>query len=73
MRGSPSPIVYLIERLQHGRAIARRDRCKAQISWSADNQLLRINDTEVRMSQFRDIVYGSIVRAHQQTQDLLFG
>jgi hypothetical protein len=71
-RGSPSPIGYLIERLQHGRATARREGPKAQISWSMDGQLLRIDQKSIWMSQFRTMVHGAVARAHQQTQDLLF-
>jgi hypothetical protein len=36
-RGSFSPMGYLIERLQHGRAIARREGARTNISWSVDS------------------------------------
>ena len=73
IRGSPSPIGYLIERLQHGRAVARREGGKAQISWSLDHQTLTVNDHQIRITQFRDLIHESIVRAQQKLEELLFG
>jgi hypothetical protein len=35
-RGSLSPMGYLVERLQHGRAIAKREGPRTSISWSLD-------------------------------------
>ncbi|KAF1354301.1 hypothetical protein EJ07DRAFT_86624, partial [Lizonia empirigonia] len=39
-RGSFSPMGYLIERLQHGRGIAKREGARTNISWSLDSQTL---------------------------------
>jgi hypothetical protein len=72
-RGSMSPIGYLIERLQHGSAIARRDGARTNISWSPDGQTLRISDTNSSVQQFRQTIHAVIVRARQQMEDLLFG
>lgn len=44
-RGSLAPAGYLIERLQHGRAIARREGPRTNISWSLDGLTLYIADT----------------------------
>jgi hypothetical protein len=44
-RGSFSPMGYLIERLQHGRAIAKREGARTNISWSLDS-LLRYGGRE---------------------------
>jgi hypothetical protein len=49
-RGSLAPVGYLIERLQHGRAIARREGPKTNIAWSLDSQLLTIGNDQIRMS-----------------------
>jgi hypothetical protein len=62
-RGSVAPIGYLIERLQHGRAIAKREGPKTNISWSLDGQLLEIGNNQIRMSEFRATVHSSIARA----------
>jgi len=72
-RGSMSPIGYLIERLQHGRAIAKRDGARTNISWSPDGRILRISDTNISVQQFRYTVHAVVTRARQQMEDLLFG
>ena len=72
-RGSLSPIGYLLERLRHGRAIARHEGPPTNISWSVDSQVLYIADGKISMPQFRSIIHTTIVRARQLTQDLLLG
>ncbi len=73
LRGSLSPIGYLIERLRHGRATARHRGPRTNISWSIDGQVLQIGDDQITMSQFRGVIHATVVRARQQTHDLLFG
>ncbi|GAB7336844.1 hypothetical protein MBLNU13_g00015t1 [Cladosporium sp. NU13] len=72
-RGSLSPIGYLIERLQHGRAIAKREGPRTNISWSLDGQTLSIDQSVITLPQFRTVIHNVIVRAQQQLEDLLFG
>ncbi|EMD86838.1 hypothetical protein COCHEDRAFT_1218347 [Bipolaris maydis C5] len=71
-RGSLAPAGYLIERLQHGRAIARREGPQTNISWSLDGLTLYIADTQVHMRQFRETIHSVVVRLQNLTQDLLF-
>jgi hypothetical protein len=72
-RGSLAPIGYLIERLQHGRAIARREGPRTNISWSSDGLTLHIADASIHMRQFRHIIHGVIVGTQHLSRDLLFG
>lgn len=60
-RGSLAPASYLIERLQHGRAIARREGPRTNISWSPDGLTLYIADTQIHMRQFRKTIHSVIV------------
>lgn len=50
-RGSISPMGYLIKRLQHGRAIAKREGPQTTISWSLDGQTLKIGQSEITLPQ----------------------
>lgn len=72
-RGSLSPIGYLIEQLQHGRAIARHEGPRTNISWSLDGQTLGIAGSQIMMHQFRKTIHYAVARAQQQAEDLLFG
>jgi hypothetical protein len=56
-RGSVSPIGYLIERLQHGRAIAKREGPRTNISWSPDGQTLEIEGGQISLQQFRQTIH----------------
>ena len=71
-RGSISPIGYLLERLQHGRAIAKRDGAPTNISWSLDGQTIGIGGSSITVPQFRHVIHCAITRAQQQLDDLLF-
>ena len=55
-RGSFSPMGYLIERLQHGRAIAKREGPRTNMTWSADGQTLDIAGSRITMQEFRQTV-----------------
>lgn len=72
-RGSLAPAGYLIERLQHGRAIARREGPRTNISWSSDGLTLYIADTQIQMRHFRETIHNVIVRLQSLAQELLFG
>jgi hypothetical protein len=52
-RGSVSPVGYLIERLQHGRAIARREGTRTYIAWSQDGEQLEIAGFKITMGELR--------------------
>jgi len=72
-RESLAPIRYLIERLQHGRAIACREGPQTNISWSPDGLTLYIDDAHIHMRQFRETIHTVIARAQYLVQELLFG
>jgi hypothetical protein len=72
-RGSLAPAGYLIERLQHGRAIARREGPGTNISWSSDGLTLHIAETQIHMRQFRETIHTVIVGLQARAQELLFG
>ena len=63
---------YLIERLQHGRPIARREGPRANISWSNDGLTLHIANVNIQMRELRQTIHRIIVST-QHSQDLLFG
>ena len=73
LRGSLSPLAYLIERLQHGRATVRHSGPPTNIMWSYDGQTLHIGEETITMSQLRQGIHAAIARTRQQTHDLLFG
>lgn len=70
-RGSLAPMGYLIERLQHGRAIAKREGPHTNISWSQDKQELTLDQSSITMAQFRYVVHNVIMQAQQCLDDLL--
>jgi hypothetical protein len=72
-RGSLVPTAYLIERLQHGRAIARREGPRTNISWSSDGLTLHIARSNIHMRQFRQVIHGVIVSTQHLLQDLSQG
>jgi hypothetical protein len=71
-RGSLSPMGYLIERLQHGRAIAKREGPRTNISWSLDGQTLDIAGSRISMHEFRHTIHCLVARLEQGTRDLMF-
>lgn len=72
-RRSLAPTGYLIERLQHGRAIARREGLRTNISWSSDGLTLHIADSQIHMRQFRETIHSVVIRLQGLAQELLFG
>jgi hypothetical protein len=71
-RGSLAPAGFLIERLQHGRAIARREGPRTNILWSPDGLTLYIADTQIHMRGFRETIHSVILRLQILAQELLF-
>ncbi len=71
-RGSMAPLGYLIERRQHGRAIARREGPQTNIDWSKDGHELKIDESSITVPQFRQVVRSVIARCQHLLDDLLF-
>lgn len=71
-RGSLSPIGYLIERLQHGRAIAKREGPRTNLSWSLNGQTLDIAGSRISMHEFRYTIHCLLARLKRITRDLMF-
>jgi hypothetical protein len=51
-----SPIGYLIERLQYGRAIAKREGPSATVRCSLDGRTLHVYGADLTMGHFRQII-----------------
>ena len=66
------PMGYLIERLQHGRAIAKREGPRTNLSWSLDGQTLDIAGSRMSMYEFRHTVQCLLARLERVTRDLMF-
>jgi hypothetical protein len=71
-RGSISPMGYLIERLQHSRAIAKREGPRTNISWSLDGQTLDVAGSRISMHEFRHTIHCLLARLERVTRDLMF-
>ena len=71
-RGSLSPMGYLIERLQHGRAIAKREGPRTNMSWLLDGQTLDIAGSRITMHEFRQTIHFLLARTEQVTRRLMF-
>ena len=73
LRGSLSPLGYLIERLRHGRDKANHDGPRTNISWSPDGQCLDLGDHKITMPQFRHTIHAAIVRTCRLADEFLSG
>jgi hypothetical protein len=71
-RGSFSPMGYLIKRLQHSRAIARREGPRTSISWSLDGQTLDVAGSRIIMHEFRRTIHLTLARIEHTTRQLTF-
>jgi hypothetical protein len=71
-RGCLAPVGYLIERRQHGRAVARREGPRTNIEWSKDSHMLSLDNQSITVAQFRQVVHGVITQTQYQLDDLLF-
>jgi hypothetical protein len=63
---------YLIEHLQYGRAIAKREGPRTNMSWSLDGQSLDIAGSRITMYKFRQTIHSLLARLKQATRKLLF-
>jgi hypothetical protein len=70
-RGSPSPMGYLFERLQHGRAISKRQGPRTNISWSADGQVLTIAGGCLSMDALRQTIHGVLSQVDTTIRELM--
>jgi hypothetical protein len=71
-RGTFAPLGYFIERLQHGRAVAKREGGRTNISWSPDGQMLEINGSQITIMQLRYTVHSLLDMINRQARDLMF-
>ncbi|PVH90790.1 hypothetical protein DM02DRAFT_547108 [Periconia macrospinosa] len=71
-RGTFAPLGYLVERLQHGRAIAKREGTRTNISWSPDGQMLEVNGSYITLGELRHTVYSLLGKINQETHELMF-
>jgi hypothetical protein len=72
-RGSLSPVGYLIERLQHGRAIARREGARTNIAWSLNGEQLEIGGFKITMGELRLTVHHLLQRLDKDSRQLMLG
>lgn len=63
---------YLIERLQHSRAIAKREGPRTNLSWSLDGQTLDIAGSRISMHEFRHTIYCLLAKLKKVTRDFMF-
>jgi hypothetical protein len=71
-RGTFAPLGYFIERLQHGRAIAKREGGRTNISWSPDGETLEINGSHITLVQLRSTVHSLLDRINREARELMF-
>lgn len=71
-RGTFAPLGYLIERLQHGRTLAKREGARTNISWSPDGQMLEVNGSQITLVELRDTVYSLLDRINHEARELMF-
>jgi hypothetical protein len=71
-RGSAYPIGQLLETLAYGRAIARKEGPRTNISWSLDKQTLDLDGQLIGMYSFRSMVWLAIQDAQTALRQLMF-
>jgi hypothetical protein len=71
-RGTFAPLGYFIERLQHGRAIAKREGGRTNISWSPDGETLEINGSQITLVLLRSTVHSLLDRINREARELMF-
>ena len=72
-RGSAYPMSQLLETLAYGRAIARKEGPRTNISWSLDKQTLDLDGQLVSMYSFRSMVWVAIQDAQTALRQLMLG
>ena len=63
---------YLIERLQHGRAIAKREGARTNISQSLNSQTLEIARSKISLHEFCQTTYFLLAQIEQEARKLMF-
>ena len=71
-RGTFAPLGCFIERLQHSRAIAKREGARTNNSWSPDGQMLEVNGSQITLVQLRYTVYSLLDRINREARELMF-
>ena len=71
-RGSAYPMSRLLETLAYGRAIAKKEGPRTNISWSLDKQTLDLNKQLISMYSFRSMVWLAIQDAQAALHQLMF-
>jgi hypothetical protein len=71
-RGTFAPLGYFIKRLQHSRAVAKREGGKTDISWSPDDQILGIKRSQITLIQLRSTVHSLQNEINREARDLMF-
>jgi hypothetical protein len=72
-RGGFHPMGYLIETLRYGRAIARKEGSRGNVSWSPDKETLQLYNQQLTMTAFREMVWSTVRDCRAQLQELMFG
>lgn len=71
-RGCIAPLGYLVERRQHGRAIARREGPRTNMEWSKDGHSLSFDNQSITITQFRQVIHGVTAQTQYLLDGLLF-
>jgi hypothetical protein len=72
-RGGIHPMGRLIETLRYGRAIARKEGSRGNISWSPDKETLQLYNQQLIMRAFREMVWSTVRECRAQLPELMFG
>ena len=62
----------MIEMLRYGRAVARKEGSRGNVSWSPDKETLQLYDQSLTMTAFRQIVWSTVQECYVQLYELMF-
>jgi hypothetical protein len=65
-------MVWLLETLAYGRAVAKKEGPRANISWSLDKQTLDLNGQLIGMYSFHSMVWLAVQDAQIALRQLMF-
>jgi hypothetical protein len=71
-RGGFHPMGRMIEILRYGRAVARKEGSRGNISWSSDKETLQLYNQSLTMTAFRQMVWSTVQECHAQLHELMF-
>lgn len=71
-RGTFAPLGYFIDRLEHGRAIAKQEGGRTNISWSSDGETLEINGSQITLVQLRSTMHSLLNKINREARELMF-